>query len=111
MLLPAVADNASAETLRLLGIAHPPPLNAALTPLARRLTRAIPPSLQVRDYLQQLEEEDAKEYEEWEPTAEELEEEWKVRGHFKRRHGATTAHAAPLLTRRTLLPPLHHRSC
>lgn len=32
---------------------------------------------EVRDYLQQLEEEDAKEYEEWEPTAEELEEEWK----------------------------------
>ena len=31
----------------------------------------------MRDYLQQLEEEDAKEYEEWEPTAEELEEEWK----------------------------------
>ena len=65
----------------------------------------------MRDYLQQLEEEDAKEYEEWEPTAEELEEEWKVRGHFKRRHGATTAHAAPLLTRLTLFAPLHHRSC
>ena len=87
----------------------PPP------PLIRRshasLTPPHPPSLQVRDYLQQLEEEDAKEYEEWEPTAEELEEEWKVRGHFKRRHGATTAHAAPLLTRLTLFPPLHHRSC
>ena len=93
----------------------PPPTrrrsHAALKPLARRLTRAIPPSVQVRDYLQQLEEEDAKEYEEWEPTAEELEEEWKVRGHFKRRHGATTAHAAPLLTRLTRFPPLHHRSC
>ena len=94
--------------------AHTPPTrrrsHAALTSLSHRFTR-IPPSLQVRDYLQQLEEEDAKEYEEWEPTAEELEEEWKVRGHFKRRHGATTAHAAPLLTRLTLFAALHHRSC
>ena len=89
--------------------ADPPPLarlsHASLTPRHPSLSH------QVRDYLQQLEEEDAKEYEEWEPTAEELEEEWKVRGHFKRRHGATTAHAAPLLTRLTLFPPLHHRSC